>query len=258
MVTQPCYFLALPKELRLQIYEYLMRPDYIQLHSYDQPSAAGIAMEELAQSRIYCGNLHGLESPQRYTQIVRTCRPVNDEAEATLYTPDRLVLDPAVRRFCAGGEHNAALPPQWFNAGKLRSIRSLRSLEVHVCTSSSSRNEDLALSLCFAESLSNVKKTGGFVLHLVDLWHPSCDVGGMQTIVENLEDLIKIWMPFAKATGSRVKVLWGEGGDPTWRKNAKGEWNECPESDMGEDYRASGRVERLFAAVNDGSTGLLT
>ncbi|KAK5732384.1 hypothetical protein LTR17_010560 [Elasticomyces elasticus] len=76
-----------------------------------------------------------------------------------------------------------------------------------------------------------------------------------ESLLGTLEGMIKIWIPLAKATGARVQVKWRE-GCVTWLKDAKGEWCESPESEIGEEYRASGRAARLLEAVSNGSTGV--
>ncbi|KAK5688353.1 hypothetical protein LTS10_000331 [Elasticomyces elasticus] len=195
---------------------------------------------------------------QLYPQIIRTCHQINDEAKATLYTPDHVVLDPSVRKSDVDDEHEGRLDRRPFVASCLHHIRSLKSLEVRLCTSAQSHVEDLAFSQCLAETLHNTNRIGAFALHVSDPWLTVDDAAIAERLLGTLEGMIKIWTPLAKATGSRVQVTWSGGCDLTWLKDEEGNWYESPESEIGDEYRASGRAERLLAAVSNGSTGVLT
>ncbi|KAK4894920.1 hypothetical protein LTR27_007042 [Elasticomyces elasticus] len=147
MATQPCYFLAMPKELRLQIYEYLLRPDCIQLHSYDHELPA----------TVYYADMNRILPRSLQPQILRTCRQVVDEAQATLYAPDHLRMKPSVRRDEFLGMGLFARP---FPASRLRQDRSPQTLTMELCTSFETMATDLAHSIGLAELLGKEVRAG--------------------------------------------------------------------------------------------------
>ena len=85
-------FMGLPKELRLCIYEHLLQPATIEMFSYDSPSVVGMANHEIAKTAFYASTFGKILTPA----ILRTCKAVFDEAQATLYAPKVLDLHPSI------------------------------------------------------------------------------------------------------------------------------------------------------------------
>lgn len=92
VVSRPhCYLLELPKELRLEIYELLLKPAELTIRSYDSRAFTGLPDEERATIRFYALQpQEGLAS-----QVLRVCRQIYGEARNTLYNPPCLFLRPS-------------------------------------------------------------------------------------------------------------------------------------------------------------------
>ncbi|KAK5730625.1 hypothetical protein LTR15_000562 [Elasticomyces elasticus] len=240
MAKQPCYFLALPKELRLQIYEYLLRPDCIQLHSYDHETLA-------ADATVYYADMDRILPRSLHPQILRTCRQVVDEAQATLYAPDHLRLKPAVRRYDFLNMNLLARP---FPASRLCQNRSLQTLTVKFCTSFATMAADLLHSIGLAELLDE-KRVRELKLVVNDAWWLSLNKGLSEEIMVSLEDMIRTWMTTVKAERVRVQAGCGFGCSRIWCKYGNGEWYETPESHLGDNYNAIARSERLVRGCEE-------
>lgn len=94
-------FQWLPKELRLEIYEYILKPEYLMITS---KWSSGLRAKSItAQMQIsgtdepvyYAKGVHdGKEEKTLYPAILRTCNQIHAEAKTILYRPETLILSP--------------------------------------------------------------------------------------------------------------------------------------------------------------------
>ncbi|KAK4550536.1 hypothetical protein LTR36_000115 [Oleoguttula mirabilis] len=152
MAEQHCYFLELPKEMRLLIYAELLSPKLVVLRSYDSPSIIGKPEADVATSRFF----RSLEPHCRgstHPEILRTCRIICEEGQPMLYMPNTLRLNLS---FGSGDtDWNDGLQ---FDVRKLGHIRQLQELTVDLVTTPKTAEEDVAHSVflagCFSAVLS--------------------------------------------------------------------------------------------------------
>ncbi|KAK5687877.1 hypothetical protein LTR17_026690 [Elasticomyces elasticus] len=254
MATQPCYFLALPKELRLHIYDHLLRPDCVQLHSYDDElNGAGATMVEDGGVPVYYSDVHEMHPRSFHPHVLRSCRQVLNEAKAVLYAPEHLIMNPSVRKDDwinddETDDEETSLATKPLFAGPLRPSRSLQFFTVCLCTSWSTVANDLAHSIYFAGLLEK-KCVRELKLEVVDAYATSLDEAASESVMVSMEDMIKTWTATVNARRVRIQIRCDASCTRIWSKDGSGEWHEAPESHSSDDSKVTARSERLFAAV---------
>ncbi|KAK4894921.1 hypothetical protein LTR27_007043 [Elasticomyces elasticus] len=234
MTTEPCYFLELPKELRLQIYDYLLRPACIRLCTYDSPTIVGLSQDEIASTRVYHQFTSNDPPMELHPHILRACHQVYDEASASLHKPYTLQIEPSW-----GGPFQQLQDQvtgktvlRNFDAARLCNVRILPILCIELCTSPLTGNEDIAHSTLFANILRTVSEVKKLELCISDAWEEDHDGDSSeeQTYFSNLESMIKIWGDTNLKTDIHV---WFKniGNRVSWCKGKGGEWREDPDSD---------------------------
>ena len=141
-------FLELPKELRLNIYEYLHLAEYLELFSYDEPSVQHLTGDQLAQSRFYAWSV----GKTLDVAILRTCKFMHSEAQNILYSPTTLELSPSVRD--TGYKQNQ--PTAIMNATALSQLRQVEELKLNIIVTNPTnltRSEDVVHSRALAKCL---------------------------------------------------------------------------------------------------------
>jgi len=124
MTTQPqqhrCYLLKLPKELRLQIYEILLKPAKLEIRSSDRPQISGLSHDRI-QSDFFVAPLQ----PSLHPRILQSCNKINGEASTILYSHAYLHL----RRSWRDVDELIARP---FDLARLQSVHRLDKLQIHL------------------------------------------------------------------------------------------------------------------------------
>lgn len=97
MASKRCFLLDIPEELRLEIYDYLVRPAEIFLVSWDQPTITGKSTE-VAAATTFSGKPHQFDKRFKgekvHTALLRTCRKIYKESIALLTMPSLLNIHP--------------------------------------------------------------------------------------------------------------------------------------------------------------------
>ncbi|KAK3616731.1 hypothetical protein LTR56_025764 [Elasticomyces elasticus] len=203
-----CYFLELPKELRLQIYE-LLSPHSLSLISYDWPDIAGLSPSEIASTRVK-RKIHSDENEHYHFSLLQTCRQLYAEAISTLYLPKHLDLYPSREEPVTA----VAAPP--FPAVRLLDLKSLQTLTVFLCTTEETAAEDLAHSQFFIGSLRRTLKVQELVVYLpvnclgdarlTSGWFQSLEVLGEAWASAELGQKVSVWILFAPSKAVAQEV----------------------------------------------------
>ena len=175
-------FFKLPSELRLLIYECLLRPAQVDLSSYDnsedsddddtneQDDANDISKTD--RTIILYANRVG---PKRTNPaILRTCKTIYAEAKTFLYRPLDLALRPAFAYRAKPrdhAEHNSDVDSlckelRAYDMAKLHCIQELSKLQIELFTTSTTKEEDLAHSKALIASFRSRIKVGRLELRI--------------------------------------------------------------------------------------------
>ncbi|KAK3621754.1 hypothetical protein LTR56_009713 [Elasticomyces elasticus] len=252
MATKPCYFLGLPKELRLQIYDYLLRPDCIKLENHDSPTIIGLSQDEIARTRVYHRFTNDYPSTDLHPHILRVCHQVYEEALPSLHKPYTLCIEPSLSGPCQSFHDSITGKTvlRIFDAARLCNVRILPTLHIRLCTSGATGIENIAHSTFFANILSNVSEVKMVELTISDTWEEDDAVDPLEdeNYLSNLEAMIKVWGDIKLKTDTHV---WFQGNEDSigWCKRKGGEWCEEPYSSPESEYGRSGRPARLLEAV---------
>lgn len=151
----------LPLELRLCIYEHLLKPAKIDVYSYDRSEDHGEANEDSKAAHPYPVTFYARWiGPKRLNPaILRTCKAVNAEAWKIPYRPFALTLRPAFQYVlrsedCDGYNDDVKTLcriPRPFNVKGLACLHRLSKLELEVYTTLSTQDEDIAHAVALFE-----------------------------------------------------------------------------------------------------------
>ncbi|KAK5687875.1 hypothetical protein LTR17_026688 [Elasticomyces elasticus] len=240
MATAPCYFLNLPKEIRLDVYDYLLQPDYIDLETEGNPTLVGLSNEDIARVLEYT-----IPTSQK---VLRTCSQIYDEAVATLYKPRKLEIVPSDTRMKPAG-----YPPlHKFCTARLRDILILPTLEIAVLTTAHTLAEDALHSAFFTAILRPGTVVKKLILHIGDGWSEYDEPAEAERHFAGLSQIVKDWGKSGFGAFIRLRLIsLCTNEQIEWHKIKGEQWREAPESHVGGSYRNTGRPDRLFEAVKD-------
>ncbi|KAK4907881.1 hypothetical protein LTR49_023155 [Elasticomyces elasticus] len=251
MATAPCYFLNLPKEIRLDVYDYLLQPDYldleIDLETHGDPTLVGLSNEDIARTRVY-HTWYPKGTQALHPQILRTCSQIYDEAVATLYKPRELEIIPSDARMKPAGHK----PLHKFCTARLRDILVLPTLDITVCSIAYTLAEDALHSAFCTAILRPGAVVNTLILHIEDGWSESDEPVEAERHLAGLTQIVKDWGKSGFGAFIRLRLISLCNNEQIeWHKIKGEQWREAPGSHVGGKYRNSGRPDRLFADVKD-------
>lgn len=231
---KPFNFLGLPKELRFNVYDYVLKPCVLRVFSYsyrdDDDNIPNLSDPRVAQTGFY-GTTREMEL---CPQLLRTCKTVHEEAGSILYNPTHLELAPSFR----WGPPDES--ERKFDATKLTRIRRLDTLEVDLYTISVSKEVDMlhsrALVRCVHPNLA-IRKCSLHIRENDEFDHDLDD--GVQYNLKAIIAVLKTWKGVLKAKNydAKITVNLAEDIAGKWCKMAPKEWEEDKMHDDSEMYQ---------------------
>jgi len=212
-MAQPprCRLLELPPELREPVYAELLTPIGVEIRANDAPRTTGTPASTVATTRFH-GRAFREDAETLHPAILRTCRKIYQEAEPLLYKPRVLRISPRATE--------PASPDKLFDVRKLRFIRRLEGLHIHLWTLPSRMDLDTQLSTCLTENVSPDLTVSLLVLTLPD--HRERIVFGAAAC------MARDWFRVARVTDvTTVHITSPISNGRSWRMVLDGEWKEC-------------------------------
>ncbi|KAK5727833.1 hypothetical protein LTR17_012376 [Elasticomyces elasticus] len=161
-VDKPCHLLKIAKELRLQIYGYLLAPSVIYIRTWEQPERVGLPAEDAGGIRPF---ISGPESNEGlvYPSVLRTCQQIYNEAQQTLHSPRELLFVVCLdthgreRGTVRGGKYYDKQNGP-FSHTSIHHIRSLELITVQLSKGTGDMEKMMAHTSFFTHHLKDVNK----------------------------------------------------------------------------------------------------
>ncbi|KAK5688348.1 hypothetical protein LTS10_000326 [Elasticomyces elasticus] len=212
-VDKPCHFLKIAKELRLQIYGYLLIPNTIYIRTWDQPERVDLPADDAGGIRAFISALELCNDPV-YPSILRTCQQIYDEAKQTLYSPKELLFNPCLdthgreRGTARGRKYHDNSKNRAFNED-FRHIRSIKLLTVLLGDGTGNMEKMMAHTSFFTQHLKDVNHVQMLRLTPV-IGHCPCDDEEAEAkYMSLLKSVLQSWMEVGKEAGTAIEVLDG-------------------------------------------------
>ncbi|KAK4504911.1 hypothetical protein PRZ48_002874 [Zasmidium cellare] len=175
MASQTCHLLALPKELRLEIYEYLFRPTDIFIAGSSKDVATGPRFQVAVADE-------GID-----LNILRTCQMICEEATPVLSKFSHLSLRPSAR----SSSHGDFQDISW-----LAHVVQLDMLEVRLSSLPSTMKGDLTRSKFFSDLLLQDLRLNAVRIILQDRIPTVRELDNGEkdfTSLAHMQRLLKVW-----------------------------------------------------------------
>ena len=225
---KPFEFFSLSTELRLCIYEYLLKPTNINIYSYDLSQEIDEEAEESSDTTFYARWV----GPKRpHLAILMTCKAVYKEAHMILYRPSTLTLRPAFQYFPEHHEPEdsvGSLSPRQrvFKISNLGWIQQLARLDLEIFTTEQTQIEDLAHSAALIKSFGSSIRIRTLSLKIFDRFFRCYNSDDHEVEHDTALRLIEMWSKILNP--KELRVLVGDKGDcvMVWRRTEDGSWSE--------------------------------
>lgn len=183
-----CHLLEIPKEIRIDIYGYLLKPWKLQARSYTEYSTSGLSEREIVKSSFYGKVLEKALSPQ----LLQVCKTIHSEAQHVLAEPCVLALLPSVHGGPPRHRHERPIDISLFS-----SARCIGLIELRVMSLPHTAADDLMYSQILAKQFNmNIQVQG---LHLTvddivtdDPWE-GLQATSNATRLQDIRQLLEIW-----------------------------------------------------------------
>lgn len=180
MAPNPCYFLEmLPKELRLNVYEYLVKPSEIHIKSKDEPTLSGLSKQDIAATEFHT---KGFNDDSLHLALLRTCRMIYNEALPILTRPSILVMHPSAPESADDDDDGPVVDASW-----LPQLHLLDTLRLTLGTVPNIVTEDLQHSQFLANCLGGKFRLKS--LELVIDEYPALESSDAEIHTTKLDDL---------------------------------------------------------------------
>ncbi|KAK5118562.1 hypothetical protein LTR85_008027 [Meristemomyces frigidus] len=245
--TQPrCYFLELPKELRLQTYELLLMPRKITIRSYDTPSIAKMSDEEVAKTAFFA-----LPPGDLDPQVLRVCHQIHGEAGRLLYSAPYLHLRPSFANFRRRGKAKDCA----IDTTRLQVHRQLEKLRVDLVVTTGTLNEDIRHSQVLRGFYASLRAKH-MRLSVRDREESSADNNsGLHPTLDGLVVLTAIWSKSAACGDLSVRHSQSGESGGGWRRLSGDGWaDSLPEEkrvDVVNLYRRAKVFEELKVRLGE-------
>ena len=224
-------FLELPKELRLCIYEYLLKPALIEIYSFDVPSIVGLDDDEVAKSRFYADPV----GTRLYPEILRACKTIHAEAHSILYMPTSLELRST---FQHTREEVSKELDHVIDARKLGEVRQLDELCLDLTAIKGSKDEDLAHSRVLAKLINPRMKISTLAVRVRRAYdYNDYEFEEAETDPDTMMEIFNIWASVIRATTVKLTAIETEDGNKTtcvigWSKHNGEDWHRTTNQGM--------------------------
>lgn len=183
-----CHFLVIPKELRIEIYGYLLKPWKLQARSYTEYSTSGLSEREIVKSSFYGKVLEKALNPQ----LLQVCKTIHSEAQHVLAEPCVLALLPSVHGGPPRHKHERPIDISLFS-----SARCIRLIELRVTSLPRTAADDFTYSQILAKQFNTnlqVQKLHLTVDDIVtdDPWE-GLEATSNATRLHDIRQLLEIW-----------------------------------------------------------------
>ncbi|KAK3719714.1 hypothetical protein LTR37_004251 [Vermiconidia calcicola] len=223
-VENRCFFLELPAELRLHIYELLLLPDSIRVFSFDNPSILELPEDVAATTRFYA-------------EVRGSCSQVHDEARILLDEPKTLHLAPSLGG--DGGSYGPKLQRQQFSINRLASIRKVSELPLGLPTCIRTLQDDVAHSRVLANHLKGGLHTAMLFLDI--------DLYGSEELTL-AEGKCAVWEAIEEIVGGESVLRRDKEIDGNWENEDP---EEQDEDDIVMELLSDSYFERMFDSVSN-------
>lgn len=188
--------LGLPKEMRLEICEYLLKPWTVEVVTPDEPTIFGVSEQTFFTTRCFARAV----GKQLYPEILRTCQKVHVEAAHLLLGPRRLALYPSLENSTDKSSF------RHLNFNHFRSLRHISFLQVELNTTRRMVAEDIAHSKLLANVLQQRSRVQTLTLDIVAYE----EAGYLDEDCTELADwhrLFQIWSPLAPSHAFTLRLI---------------------------------------------------
>lgn len=218
-------FFGLPSEIRLCIYECLLKPATVDICSYDLSEDDDDDEEEAKEVTATVSSetnipLYAQRIGPKYLTpaVLRTCKAVYAEAQTLLYRPYALTLRPAFAYLAKPvdyGEDNSDIKltghgSRNFEPARLGCIQQLSKMQIELFTTSTTKEEDIAHSAALIKSFRGKIKVGLLELRIFNRFFGARDKHEPHFEIEKETtfELITRWSNVLAP--KRLKVLIGD------------------------------------------------